>query len=153
MTLLVKKNRNLFPSRIRDFFGPNGFFDSDIIDLNNDLLDFDVTSAIPSVNVVESDRDFRLELAAPGLERKDFKIEADDHMLTISAEKKEEKKEKNERYSRREYSYNSFSRSFQLPENTIADKVEAKYENGVLNVSIPKKEVTVSKPKKEIQVN
>ena len=93
-----------------------------------------------------------VELAAPGLEKKDFKIELENQVLTVSSEKEEEKKEETKNFKRREFSYNSFSRSFQLPEDVLSDKIDAKYENGILKLSVPKKEVTVSKPKKEIKV-
>jgi HSP20 family protein len=106
----------------------------------------------PDANIVEGEKDFKIELAAPGLERKDFKIELDGGLLTISSEKKEEKEESQKNFLRKEFSYSSFSRNFTLPENSVSDKIEAKYESGILNVIIPKKEVTLSKPKKEIKV-
>ena len=101
----------------------------------------------------EREKEFRIELAAPGLEKKDFKVEVLNGNLTISAEKKEEKKEETKNYRRKEFSYNSFSRSFTLPDNCMHDKIDAKYENGILHLTLPKKEITVSKPKKEIKVS
>ena len=92
-------------------------------------------------------------MAAPGLERKDFKVEVENGMLCISSEKEEESKEEKKNYTRREYSYNSFSRSFTLPDNSLPDKINAKYENGVLHITLPKKEVTVQKLAKEIKVS
>ena len=138
----------LFPSLltdrwIPDFFENERFFDSDWLK--------NVT--VPSVNIRETEKEFFVELAAPGLQKGDFKIELDNNVLTVSSEKEEEKKEEEKDYKRREFSYSSFSRSFQLPENILADKIDAKYENGVLKLSIPKKEITVSASKKEIKVS
>ena len=107
---------------------------------------------VPNANIVENDKDFRIELAAPGLERKDFKVEVDNNVLIISAEKEEEKKEENNNFKRREFSYNSFRRSFALPENSLPDKIDAKYDSGILHLTLPKKEVTISTPAKQIQV-
>lgn len=151
MTLLAKKRAKL-PSLVSDFFDhgklfPEVFdFDGDIFRNNGKAL------VIPDANIIENHKDFKIELAAPGLERKDFKVEVDNGVLTISSEKEEEKKEEHKNYWRKEFSYHSFSRSFKLPENSLPDKVEAKYENGVLNITVPKKEIASSKPAKEIKV-
>ena len=102
---------------------------------------------LPTIN-----KNFKIELAAPGFDKKDFKVETDNGMLTISSEKEKEEKEDTENYRRREFSFSSFRRSFQLPENSIQDKIEAKYENGVLKLTLPKKEISISKPKKEIKI-
>ena len=109
---------------------------------------------VPAVNVSENDKDFKLSIAAPGLEKSDFKIEAYDEMLTISAEKeKEEKEEKFGRFNRREYNYSSWSRSFTLPENCDTAKIGAEYKNGELRIFIPKTEVKEPKKVKSISVN
>lgn len=109
---------------------------------------------IPAVNVNENDKEFLLTVAAPGIEKKDFKVEAIEDMLTISAEKeKEEKEEKNGRFNRREYNYSSWSRSFTLPENCDASKINATYENGELRILIPKREIQETKKVKNISVN
>jgi HSP20 family protein len=146
MSLLVKRNGNLFPSLVSDFF------DTDL--LSPELFNFEgsMVSKLPSVNITEGDKNFKIELAAPGFEKKDFKIEADNGLLTISSEKEKEDKEETDNYRRREFFYSSFRRSFQLPENSIQDKIEAKYENGVLKLTLPKKEISISKPKKEIKI-
>jgi HSP20 family protein len=107
----------------------------------------------PSVNISETDKEFKIELAAPGLKKEDFKVAVDKGILTISSEKQTEKTEEKKNYWKKEFSYNQFSRSFQLPENTLADKIDAKYENGILNVILPKKEVSVAEPQKEIKVS
>ena len=106
---------------------------------------------VPAVNVSETDKEFALTIAAPGLEKKDFKVDAYDDMLTISAEK--EKEEKSERYNRREYNYSSWSRSFTLPENCDAGKINAEYKNGELKIVIPKMEIKQPKKVKNISVN
>ena len=109
---------------------------------------------VPAVNVSETEKDFRLCVAAPGMEKTDFKVETVDNLLTISAEKeKEEKEEKNGRYNRREYNYSSWSRSFTLPENCDGTKIEAAYTNGELKIIIPKLEIKETKNVKNISVN
>ncbi len=143
MSLMV---RNVgFPTLFSDWF------DSDLMN-----VDFPIGKrlgvTVPSANFAETDKEFRIELAAPGLKRKDFKVEVDNHTLTVSSEKEEEKEDVGDDYSRKEYSYNSFCRSFSLPENVNEDKVDAKYEDGVLKIHIPKKEVTSKKARKEIAV-
>lgn len=128
-------------------------------ELFNDLFDNVVTSAdvrkgtVPGVNVVESDENYRLEMAAPGLRKEDFKISVENDMLTISAEKKTETSEKNEKYTRREFSYNSFLRSFTLPEMVNAEKISAVYENGLMKIVLPKKEEAKTKAPREIAVS
>ncbi|HLF65728.1 MAG TPA: Hsp20/alpha crystallin family protein [Saprospiraceae bacterium] len=119
----------------------------------NEFVGSDWATNVPSVNIAEDGQHFKIELAAPGLEKKDFKIAIENGMIMISAEKKEETKEERENYMRREFSYNKFTRSFRLPENCLTDKIDAKYENGVLRMLLPKKEVTMTKPLKEIKVS
>ncbi|EKR72119.1 Hsp20/alpha crystallin family protein [Leptospira noguchii] len=94
---------------------------------------------IPAINVSKTKDGYELECAAPGLEKKDFKIDLDGSLITISATKKNESKEENKHYSKREYNYSSFSRSFNLLETIDKDKISAKYENGILKLSLPKK--------------
>lgn len=110
---------------------------------------------VPAVNVTETEREFKLCFAVPGMEKKDFKIEAFDEMLTISAEheKKEEKVEQFGRFNRREYNFNSWTRSFTLPENCDVAKIEANYVNGELKLVIPKLEIKEVKKVKNISVN
>lgn len=120
----------------------------------DEFFNFGKVMNVPAVNVNETDTDFRLSIAAPGLEKKDFKVEAFDDMLTISAEhEREEKEEKNGRYNRREYNYSSWSRSFSLPENCDFGKINAEYKNGELKILIPKMEVKEPKMVKNISVN
>lgn len=136
---LVKRNNSLlgFSPMFSDFFGAD--------DLTFDRLwkkDF-----TPAVNVAEDEKKFEIEFAAPGMHKEDFKIKVDKGMLTVSAERKEEKEEKKKNYTRQEYSYNSFSRSFTLPENAKEEDIKARYENGVLKLDIAKKALSVSKAK------
>jgi HSP20 family protein len=109
-------------------------------------------SALPAVNVEETDKEYRIEVAAPGLDKKDLKIAVNDGVLTITSEKKTENEEKNDNYIRREFGYSSFSRSFTLPEGTDSDKISADHKNGILNITIPKEEVKVI-PTKEIKIS
>lgn len=149
---LIAKHRTMLPSRVSDFFN-NGFQFPFLLDIEKDFFDFrDEAFLMPDANIEETQNDFRIDLAAPGLERKDFKVEVDKGLLTISAEKNEETKEETKNYKHREFSYNSFSRSFTLPENCLPDKIDAKYDNGILHLSLPKKEGVISKPK-EIKVS
>ncbi|MBK9108542.1 MAG: Hsp20/alpha crystallin family protein [Saprospiraceae bacterium] len=105
----------------------------------------------PALNILELEKEFKLELAAPGLDKADFKIHVENNFLNISAEKKETINEEKENYRRREFSYHSFKRSFELPQNVQADNISAKYENGILNVSIPKS-VIEQKQNKTIEI-
>ncbi len=103
---------------------------------------------LPAVNITESKDKYAVSLAAPGLKKDDFNIAVDGNMLTISSEKEENKEESHKRFTRKEYSYSSFSRSFTLPEEIDKNSIEAKYEDGVLNINLPRKEeAKVSKAK------
>ncbi|MDI1354243.1 MAG: Hsp20/alpha crystallin family protein [bacterium] len=147
MTLVkAKKDTNLFPSLLTDFFDNDKFF-------GNRWFEKEFNDSLPAVNIKENGKEFDLEFAAPGFTKSDFKINVEENVLTVSAEKEKEKKEENERFTRKEYAYNSFSRSFTLPQNIIADKIDAKYTEGILKLCIPKKEVVKSLPKKEIKVD
>ncbi|HEY0742714.1 MAG TPA: Hsp20/alpha crystallin family protein [Chryseosolibacter sp.] len=147
MNLTVRKNGG-FPSLLTDFFNEKDFFN-----LENDFFPSRLGINVPTANISETPKEYMVELAAPGLERKDFNVEVDNHTLKISAQKEEEKKEKDGEYSRREYSFNSFSRSFSLPENVKEGNIDAKYENGVLKVSIPKAKETPVKPVHKVAVS
>ncbi len=141
MSAITKFNGGLTPFRslITDFFeGENLFFDRF---LNRDM------GWMPSVNIIETDKNFEIEIAAPGMHKNDFKVKVDNRILTISAEKKEEKEEKKKNFLRQEYRYNSFERSFILPENTKEEEIKAHYEDGILKLIVAKKAVTVSKAK------
>jgi HSP20 family protein len=111
-------------------------------------------TTLPAVNIKETGDNFEVQMAAPGMTKDDFKIELDGNQLTISSEKQTQDEEKEgERFTRREFSYQSFQRVFQLPKDVVdADKIEARYENGVLQLVIPKKEEARQRPPKMIQV-
>ena len=122
--------------------GPQGsFFDAGLMDrfFNIPINEFFNSGKImnsPAINVSEEDNEFHISIAAPGLEKKDFKVETDDDVLTISAEKEVEEKGGN--FSRREYNYSSWRRSFHLPDSTDASKIDAEYKNGELHIHIPR---------------
>ncbi len=110
-------------------------------------------STLPAVNVKETEDQYELELAAPGLEKGDFNIEVDQDVLTISSEKKENKEEKEDgRFTRREFRYSSFKRSFNLPETIDSSKIGANYAEGILSVVIPKKEEAKPQPARKIEI-
>ena len=137
---------NLLPNASTFF---NNFFDDDHF-WNPDFNGWSDT--IPAANIVEKEDSFLLELAAPGMKKSDFKIDVNNGMLAISSEKKEEKKEEGERFTRKEFSYNSFTRSFRLPEFVEPDKIEAKYDDGMLRLTLPKNVNYIEDAKKEIIV-
>jgi len=130
------------------------FFSRDLwnLGLNNSSS---TSTTIPLVNIKETVEDFEVEMAAPGMNKDDFKVELDGNVLTINSEKKEQNEVRDgERYSRREFSYQSFQRSFQLPKDVVdADKIEARYENGVLRLVIPKREEAKPRPPKMIRIS
>lgn len=150
MSLIVRKPQVDFPA-----FGSliDQFFNNDFFDWSS--RNFSVTNTtLPAVNIKEDNDKFQVEVAAPGLKKEDFKVEVNHNVLSISSEKKEEKTEGQEggTYTRREFSYQSFVRSFSLPESVDADKIEASYNDGVLVLNIPKKEEAKPKPARLIQI-
>lgn len=131
MLPLIRSKKNV-PSILDEFFGRN---------LWNDVFEKPEWSTSPSVNVYENKNDFEIEVAAPGLDKKDFHIDLKDNVLTISSEKKEEKEEKDDnKIVMCEFNYTSFSRSFRVPEGVDANKIKASHKNGVLKISLPKRE-------------
>jgi len=140
---LARKTESM-PTIFSDFFKPwNEWFDGGFSGRGIN---------VPSVNISEHKDEFRVSLAVPGLKKDDFKIDVDGNMLTISSEKEENKEEKEKKFTRREYNYSSFSRSFTLPDEINKEKIEAKYEDGVLHVSLPRKAGTVKTAAKHIAV-
>ncbi|SEL39637.1 HSP20 family protein [Chitinophaga rupis] len=130
----LTKQASTLPSLFDDFFKPWRDWSLDF----NGGRSFAAT--VPAVNVSEDKDNYKVSMAAPGLKKNDFKIDVEGNVLTISAETEEKKEEKNGRFSRQEYNYSSFSRSFNLPETIRKDKIEAQYEDGVLSLKLPKKE-------------
>jgi HSP20 family protein len=149
MNLTLKPTSRL--SRLfNDWLRPDSISENDLFDLETGVIPMRLGVNVPSVNIKETPKEYTLEVAAPGMERKDFHIEVDNHNLKISAEK-EEKTESND-YSRREYSYNSFCRSFSLPDNIKEGDIDAKYEKGILTIHVPKAKETQFKPVHKIDV-
>lgn len=130
---LARTNDVLLPSVFDDFLRPwNDWFDGGSY--------LTRTVSIPSVNVKESKEEYKLTMAVPGMKKSDFKIDVTGNMLTVSSEKEENKEEKDEDFSRMEYNYSSFSRSFSLPEEVDKEKIDASYVDGILKLVLPKKE-------------
>lgn len=143
MALLSKRQNG--GSALTDLFSMDRFFDDDWLSLKS-------SANVPSANVKENEKSFDIEMATPGLSKKDIDVSVDNNILTISAEKEDEKQDENENYTRREFNYNAFSRSFSLPDSVEANKVKADYQEGVLHINIPKKEEAQQKSKKKIEV-
>lgn len=131
---LVKINNGL-KNNAHPFF--NDVFDSL---LNDSFIGDKLVSRVPAVNIAENDNEFHIELAVPGLKKEDFKINLDKNILTVSAEKKAEDNVEAKKYSKREYSYSSFVRSFTLPDSVDHSKIEADYSNGILKLTVAKRE-------------
>jgi len=142
----MNKLVNYTPLGVSKFF--DDFFKRDI----TNFFGNDMSVNQPSVNVVETEKDYRIDVAAPGLEKDDFNLEVDRDLLVISAEKESSDEVKEDKYMRREFNYTTFTRSFQLPENVNADEIGANYENGVLKVTLPKLEEDKVAPKKRIEI-
>ena len=144
-TQALAKPGERMPSVFDDFFRPwNEWFEG------GGLLGR--TMNVPAVNITEQKDDYLVSLAAPGLKKEDFKIDVDGNMLTISSEKEDSREEKDKKFTRKEYSYSSFSRSFTLPDEINKEKIEAKYEDGVLKISLPRREEAKKPSAKHIAV-
>lgn len=128
----------MFPTRSHSGLG------SIVDDLFNrslsDMVGHDMVISRPSVNIMEQEDKFTIEVAAPGLEKSDFDLQVNENNITISAQKELKNEEKGEKFTRREFNFSSFSRTFSLPEHVDADNISAKYDNGVLMIDIPKLE-------------
>jgi HSP20 family protein len=148
---IVKRNGNLlnhFPTLFDDFLNRDIF--------NWGLRNFSNTNTtIPAVNIKETTDNYEVEVAAPGMNKKDFKVQLEGNMLTISSERTTEKEENNDvRYASREFSYQSFSRTFNLQKDVVdTEKIEAKYEDGVLHLLIPKQEHAKQKQPRFIEIS
>ena len=118
----------------------------------NDTFDRAFVTQTPAINVVELQDGFRIELAAPGLVKEDFKLNLEEDVLKISVDKDVDNGTEGETFRRREFSYTSFERSFRLPETVDQAAIAAKYEQGVLNIALPKKEEAKVQPAREIQI-
>lgn len=147
---LAKLSNNWYPSFPSLF---DRFFDGELMDWNRSNYSSTDTT-LPAVNVKENEDEFLIDVAAPGLKKEDFKLHYDNGRLNISSEKKNEVEEKEgEKITRREFSYQSFQRSFTIAENVVdAEKIAANYDSGILHISLPKREEVKPKPPKEIAI-
>lgn len=141
--MLARINKNYAPAYWDDFFNDRVFNNNNQTQRKN---------AAPAVNIIEADNDFTIEVAVPGLSRNDFNIEVEDDVLTISSVEKENKEEKMPNYTRREFNFSSFKRSFQLPETIDQDQIKASHKEGVLSITLVKKEEEIQKAPKQIEV-
>lgn len=128
-----EKSLSKFPSLFGDWFENDAFFSPENFFKG-------INRSLPAANVKENDKAFHIELAVPGFKKEDIKVQVEGDMLNVSAETRSEKKDENEKYNRREFSYSSFARSFRLPESVQQDNISAKYENGILELVVAKKE-------------
>jgi HSP20 family protein len=139
----LARNTKGYPNLVNMFF-------------NKELMDEHFVPAYqgtaPAVNVAESAEGYRIEVAAPGLQKSNFKLNLDQNRLSISAEKENKAEETNEKYTRREFSYSSFQRTFTLPTTVDSEKINATYTDGVLYVEIPKREEAKVKPARSIEI-
>ncbi|MBT8280248.1 MAG: Hsp20/alpha crystallin family protein [Muriicola sp.] len=138
---IVTRNNSMFPSLMNEFLRPDWLGGSE-----------NFVSTLPAVNIKEDDMGFNLELAIPGKNKNDFNVEVDKDVLTISMESKTEDEQTEDNYTRKEFSYSSFKRSFTLPDTVNSDKIKATYEEGILSLQLPKKEEALPKPKRMIEI-
>ena len=148
---LVKRNGNLLNPLPLLF---DDFFNRDLFGWSNSNFS-NTNTTMPAVNIKETAENYEVEVAAPGMSKNDFKVELDGNVLTISSERTSKSEENdNERYARKEFSYQSFQRTFTLQKDVVdIDKIQAKYENGLLHLLIPKKEEAKQKPPKLIHIS
>lgn len=126
----------------------SGLFDDDFFPVVSNR-----NTSMPAVNIREDDKRYTLELAVPGIDKKDLKIDLNEDVITISSEHKEEKEEKSDDFKRREFSYSSFCRSFYLPENVNKEKIDASYKDGILTVVLPKQEEEKTKLTRQVKIS
>ena len=146
MTLLKRREQDPvrnFPDLLEDFFGGG------MLDRMNSLTS---GANVSSVNIKDNKDDYTIELAAPGLKKDDFNVEVENGTLIISSEKEDEKEDKDENYTRREFSYHSFQRAFDLPDSIKAEEINAEYNDGVLNITVPKKDEAKNNGRKKIDI-
>ena len=146
--------RSSFLPSLSRFWDDDDFFNRSLMNWGTSNFSESGTT-LPAVNIKETENSYEVEMAAPGMKKEDFKIELDRNILTISSEKTEEHEEngEDEKYSRKEFSYQSFQRSFNLPKEVVdEEKIKAEYKNGVLHLVIPKKEEAKQKPPRKIEI-
>lgn len=142
--LPVMRKRVLFPTYNDDFFGRNS-----LSSFFSDGADY----SVPAVNIKENDKNFEIEVAAPGLNKEDFKVNLEKTILTVSSEKAINTDAEQDNFMRKEFSYNLFSRSFSIPETIDTEKIKASHKNGVLKIELPKLEEAKLKHKQEIKIS
>jgi len=149
---LAKVSDRLFPAFPSFPSFIDNFFSRDLMDWNNSNFS-STNSTIPAVNILENEESFVIEVAAPGMTKENFSVNLDGDQLVISSELKKETGENETNYSRREFSYQSFQRSFTIPQGTVdGEKIMAKYADGILKITLPKKEEVKPKPAKRIDI-
>jgi HSP20 family protein len=139
------RTRNSWPNLVEEFF-------------NNDVLfprffDNEIRKSLPAVNIMESKEDYKIEVAAPGLHKEDFRIDLENNVLTVYSEREEKKEGNEDKVMRKEFNYYAFTRSFTLPMTVNADKIEATHKDGILYITIPKKEEAKEKPARQIKIS
>jgi HSP20 family protein len=146
---LITRNDSMLPSLtgwLNDFF-TRDFFDGGLANFSS------TRTSLPACNIRETGDNYEVEMAAPGMLKDDFKVTLDGNLLSIASEKSERSEDNGENYNRREFSYQSFQRTFQLPKEVVdTDKIEAKYENGILRLTIPKREEAKQKLSRLIEI-
>lgn len=140
------KRNSLLPSSTSLF---DDFFTRDLFDWSRT----EGNGLVPRVNIKDEDDGFGVEIAAPGMKKDDFRVQLDNDMLTVSSEVSNNQQEEKDNYTRKEFSYHAFRRSFYLPNTVEADKINAKYEDGILSLWIPKKEEAKKKPSRTISIS
>ncbi len=141
----------MLPTISKRTFRP--FYMPDIFDNDFFPVYCNKTSSMPAVNIREDEKNYILELAIPGIEKNDLKIDINEDVLTISSETKKETEENKDGYKRKEFSYASFCRSFYIPENVNREKIEANYKDGILSVGLPKQEEEKNKITRQIKIS
>ena len=139
---LVKRNNPVFPALMNEIFKPDWFGGMENYATNS-----------PAVNIKDNEKNFELELSVPGRNKEDFNIDVDNDLLTVSYEVKAAEATEKENYTRREFRFNSFKRTFTLPDSVNAEQIEASYENGILKFVLPKREEALPKPKRVIELS
>jgi HSP20 family protein len=141
--MLALRNLNSLPSLVEEFFNHEMPYN-----WNRNWA----SSTMPAVNIAENNDEFRIEVAAPGLNKDDFKLNLENDVLSISVNKEEKKEENEGKYTRKEFSYTSFCRTFTLPESVNSENISASHKDGILTIHVPKREEAKPKPAREIAV-
>lgn len=120
---------------------------------NEFMSNFNTGITLPAVNVIDGANEFVVEMAVPGLDKSDFDINVDNNLLSIGVEKETEQNEHTENYTRREFGYSSFKRTFSIPESVDTDKISATYKDGIMKIMLPKRDEAKKKPLKNIKIS